>query len=89
MYERFVADKNSVDESWWPILEGYKQLKEAPAAQAPSETPTDTTPSDPTPTTSITIIPDASTPASASPAAQAPASAHTSTPASWHSGGAT
>ncbi|MCY7326662.1 MAG: hypothetical protein LH605_11105, partial [Microbacteriaceae bacterium] len=23
MYERYIADKNSVDESWWPILESY------------------------------------------------------------------
>lgn len=24
LYEQFVADKNSVDRSWWPILEAYK-----------------------------------------------------------------
>ncbi|MCU1507797.1 MAG: multifunctional oxoglutarate decarboxylase/oxoglutarate dehydrogenase thiamine [Glaciihabitans sp.] len=24
MYERYILDKNSVDQSWWPILEGYK-----------------------------------------------------------------
>ncbi len=23
MYERYLVDKNSVDQSWWPILEGY------------------------------------------------------------------
>ncbi|RIJ00108.1 hypothetical protein DZF97_15615, partial [Clavibacter nebraskensis] len=23
MYERFVVDKDSVDRSWWPILENY------------------------------------------------------------------
>ena len=27
MYERYIVDKNSVDQSWWPILEGYKQGK--------------------------------------------------------------
>ncbi|MEY2849809.1 MAG: hypothetical protein RI885_2476 [Actinomycetota bacterium] len=25
MYERYLVDKNSVDESWWPVLEGYHQ----------------------------------------------------------------
>jgi 2-oxoglutarate decarboxylase len=24
MYEQYVADKNSVDEEWWPILENYR-----------------------------------------------------------------
>ena len=24
MYERYLADKNSVDQSWWPILENYQ-----------------------------------------------------------------
>ncbi len=24
LYERYIVDKNSVDESWWPILEKYK-----------------------------------------------------------------
>jgi 2-oxoglutarate decarboxylase len=42
MYERFLADKNSVDQSWWPILESYHQTATqqasaeaaAPAAEA-------------------------------------------------------
>ncbi|TBN56248.1 multifunctional oxoglutarate decarboxylase/oxoglutarate dehydrogenase thiamine pyrophosphate-binding subunit/dihydrolipoyllysine-residue succinyltransferase subunit [Glaciihabitans arcticus] len=25
MYERYIIDKNQVDQSWWPILENYKQ----------------------------------------------------------------
>ncbi|MBC7517986.1 MAG: hypothetical protein H7248_03750, partial [Microbacteriaceae bacterium] len=24
MYERYLSDKNSVDRSWWPILESYR-----------------------------------------------------------------
>ena len=24
MYEKYIADKNSVEQSWWPILEAYK-----------------------------------------------------------------
>ncbi|GGF01335.1 multifunctional oxoglutarate decarboxylase/oxoglutarate dehydrogenase thiamine pyrophosphate-binding subunit/dihydrolipoyllysine-residue succinyltransferase subunit [Mycetocola zhadangensis] len=27
MYEQYVADKNSVDQSWWPILENYSPVK--------------------------------------------------------------
>ncbi|RZU64408.1 2-oxoglutarate dehydrogenase E1 component [Microterricola gilva] len=38
MYERFLVDKNSVDQSWWSILENYTpkaaQDAEAPAAAA-------------------------------------------------------
>ena len=49
MYERFIVDKNSVDQSWWPILESYHQkaiestgtAEEIPVA---STTPPATTP---------------------------------------------
>ena len=34
MYERFLVDKNSVDQSWWPILESYHQTAQAAAAAA-------------------------------------------------------
>lgn len=27
LYEQYSADKNSVDKSWWPILESYKPVK--------------------------------------------------------------
>ncbi|WP_165063635.1 multifunctional oxoglutarate decarboxylase/oxoglutarate dehydrogenase thiamine pyrophosphate-binding subunit/dihydrolipoyllysine-residue succinyltransferase subunit [Marisediminicola senii] len=37
MYERYVADKNSVDSSWWPILESYHPGgDETPASQEPA-----------------------------------------------------
>ncbi|SEC02727.1 2-oxoglutarate dehydrogenase E1 component [Paramicrobacterium humi] len=45
MYEKYLADKNSVDESWWPILEKYRPVtgdsvagkgSPSPAAPAPS-----------------------------------------------------
>ena len=38
MYERFIVDKNSVDQSWWPILESYHQLTAETPAQS-AETP--------------------------------------------------
>ena len=42
MYERFTADKNSVDQSWWPILENYEAVKlsgAAPSAPQAAATP--------------------------------------------------
>jgi 2-oxoglutarate dehydrogenase E1 component len=53
MYERFIVDKNSVDQSWWPILESYHQLTtEAPTAE-PAEPaapePVETAPAEPEP----------------------------------------
>src|SRR5665647_3593397 len=29
LYERYLVDKNSVDESWWPVLESYHQTAAA------------------------------------------------------------
>ncbi|MEO8263625.1 MAG: multifunctional oxoglutarate decarboxylase/oxoglutarate dehydrogenase thiamine pyrophosphate-binding subunit/dihydrolipoyllysine-residue succinyltransferase subunit, partial [Pseudolysinimonas sp.] len=43
MYERYLVDKNSVDQSWWPILESYHPVSDQPVG-------------DPTPTTSIPIV---------------------------------
>ncbi|MFZ4894600.1 multifunctional oxoglutarate decarboxylase/oxoglutarate dehydrogenase thiamine pyrophosphate-binding subunit/dihydrolipoyllysine-residue succinyltransferase subunit [Plantibacter sp. Mn2098] len=34
MYEQYIVDKNSVDRSWWPILENYHPVKEAAATAA-------------------------------------------------------
>ena len=40
MYNRYLADKNSVDESWWPILEGYhRTVLDAPSAEASTTAP--------------------------------------------------
>lgn len=42
MYEKYVADPESVDKTWWPVLEHYRQVKttasetEAPATDAPA-----------------------------------------------------
>ena len=37
MYERYLADKNSVDPSWWPVLEQRRAgTPAAPAADAPA-----------------------------------------------------
>ncbi|HEU0256483.1 MAG TPA: multifunctional oxoglutarate decarboxylase/oxoglutarate dehydrogenase thiamine pyrophosphate-binding subunit/dihydrolipoyllysine-residue succinyltransferase subunit, partial [Microbacteriaceae bacterium] len=34
MYEQYVADKNAVDPSWWPILENYRSPLTAPSSPA-------------------------------------------------------
>ena len=34
MYERYLANKDSVDKSWWPILENYKPTTDETAAPA-------------------------------------------------------
>ncbi|WP_413601726.1 multifunctional oxoglutarate decarboxylase/oxoglutarate dehydrogenase thiamine pyrophosphate-binding subunit/dihydrolipoyllysine-residue succinyltransferase subunit [Curtobacterium sp. Curtsp57] len=59
LYEQFLADKESVDKSWWPVLESYHQTAgkgagTAPAAPAPA-----------------TAAPASAAPAPAAPAAEA------------------
>jgi 2-oxoglutarate dehydrogenase E1 component len=39
MYERFIVDKNSVDQSWWPILESYHPSAAAEATPADAAEP--------------------------------------------------
>ncbi|MCU1472141.1 MAG: alpha-ketoglutarate decarboxylase, partial [Amnibacterium sp.] len=40
LYERFLADRNSVDRSWWPVLEAYHPV-DADAVVGHSETTTE------------------------------------------------
>ncbi|HEY9323717.1 MAG TPA: hypothetical protein VIP50_02200, partial [Agromyces sp.] len=48
MYEKFLVDPQSVDKTWWPVLEHYRQVKTegadpstgAPATDAAAATPT-------------------------------------------------
>ncbi|MEB0265971.1 multifunctional oxoglutarate decarboxylase/oxoglutarate dehydrogenase thiamine pyrophosphate-binding subunit/dihydrolipoyllysine-residue succinyltransferase subunit [Cryobacterium sp. 10I5] len=63
LYERYLVDKNSVDESWWPVLESYHQTANG-AGQAAEEPSADAAPA---------ARPGASTPAAAAPVATAPA----------------
>ena len=69
LYERYLVDKNSVDESWWPVLESYHQTASSPAAPAAA------------PATPAAQTPAAQTPAAQTPAAPAPAPAPASTAA--------
>ncbi|MHA7987201.1 multifunctional oxoglutarate decarboxylase/oxoglutarate dehydrogenase thiamine pyrophosphate-binding subunit/dihydrolipoyllysine-residue succinyltransferase subunit [Rathayibacter sp. CAU 1779] len=68
LYEQYVVDKNSVDRSWWPILEAYTPGK-AEAANRPAP---DAAPS--AQTQPAASAPEASAPA-ATPAVVAPAPA--------------
>ncbi|HEV7741634.1 MAG TPA: multifunctional oxoglutarate decarboxylase/oxoglutarate dehydrogenase thiamine pyrophosphate-binding subunit/dihydrolipoyllysine-residue succinyltransferase subunit [Pseudolysinimonas sp.] len=45
MYERYLVDKNSVDQSWWPILEAYHPVSDpTPTTSIPIIDPADTAP---------------------------------------------
>ena len=43
LYKQYIVDKNSVDQSWWPVLENYQPSAEG-AASAPVETAAAATP---------------------------------------------
>ena len=50
MYERYLVDKDSVDQSWWPVLEQRRSGASAAPAPAPADTaPADPAPADPAP----------------------------------------
>lgn len=67
LYEQFVQDRNSVDKSWWPILENYHPAVKDQSAPSPDETPAPT-PAEPT------------VPAPAEPTAPSPAEPTVPTP---------
>ena len=46
MYERFIVDRNSVDQSWWPILESYHQTSVEASSKA-AEPSAPSTPAEP------------------------------------------
>jgi multifunctional 2-oxoglutarate metabolism enzyme len=58
MHERYLVDKNSVDQSWWPVLESYHQTAPAdPASAAPASAAPATNAAEPAPmTTPIATI---------------------------------
>jgi 2-oxoglutarate dehydrogenase E1 component len=86
LHERYLQDKNSVDKSWWPVLESYHPVDPTPtqaislptaevaAPEAPADEPIN--PAEPEPTA---VTPDP--PAEPAPAAAEPAPAATPAPA--------
>ncbi|WP_282837036.1 multifunctional oxoglutarate decarboxylase/oxoglutarate dehydrogenase thiamine pyrophosphate-binding subunit/dihydrolipoyllysine-residue succinyltransferase subunit [Microbacterium flavum] len=76
MYDQFVKDRGSVDQSWWPVLEAYeKTQKDAAAPAAPADAvaapapaaAAPTAPETPAAATSTTSAPAGSPAASAEP----------------------
>jgi 2-oxoglutarate decarboxylase len=50
MYERYLVDKNSVDQSWWPVLEQRRTGTSAESASVPAAPPApEVAPADPAP----------------------------------------
>ncbi|KQS07417.1 alpha-ketoglutarate decarboxylase [Curtobacterium sp. Leaf183] len=67
LYEQFLADKNSVDESWWPVLESYHQSGKGSAAAAPAPTPAASAPAAATSAADTSAAPAPAAPAPAAP----------------------
>jgi len=88
LYERYQQDKNSVDKSWWPVLESYHPVDPTPtqsitlppaqvaAPEQPSSEPIN--PAEPTPGA---VTPDPPAAPAPAPVAEAPAAAPAAQPA--------
>ncbi|MEO5921007.1 MAG: multifunctional oxoglutarate decarboxylase/oxoglutarate dehydrogenase thiamine pyrophosphate-binding subunit/dihydrolipoyllysine-residue succinyltransferase subunit [Pseudolysinimonas sp.] len=76
MYERYLVDKNSVDQSWWPILEGYHPVKDpTPTTSIPIQDAAAAPADAPAPAEPAAAEPAAPEPAAADAAAAEPAPA--------------
>ncbi len=75
LYEQFLRDRNSVDKSWWPILENYKPSAKEGEASTPSETPAPTPAEPGVPTPTEPTVPTPTEPTVPTPPAQPPAPA--------------
>ncbi|HEY6800125.1 MAG TPA: hypothetical protein VI121_05745, partial [Agromyces sp.] len=78
MYQKYLADPDSVDKTWWPVLEHYRRAQttdvSAPATPTQADRP-QAEPAAPAP------APDASAPAATAPPAPAPAAPAPEAPA--------
>ena len=62
LYEQYVADKNSVDKSWWPVLESYRShVSGGSAAPAEGVTPPAASASPAAPAEAVATPPTAKT----------------------------
>ncbi|HEU0206323.1 MAG TPA: multifunctional oxoglutarate decarboxylase/oxoglutarate dehydrogenase thiamine pyrophosphate-binding subunit/dihydrolipoyllysine-residue succinyltransferase subunit, partial [Pseudolysinimonas sp.] len=79
LYERYLVDKNSVDKSWWPVLESYHPVTDpTPTTSIPVVTPEAAAPA---PAASAPEAPAPESPApESSPAPTEPAPTTASTP---------
>jgi 2-oxoglutarate dehydrogenase E1 component len=75
LYERFVVDKNSVDQAWWPTLEKYAAKSGFTAPATPSVTPPTAATTPPATAPSTATQPVATTTSRPAQAAPIPADA--------------
>ena len=73
LYERYLVDKNQVDESWWPVLESYHQTASGQAAAGATDAAAPATEAAPADAAAAAAAPAAA--ATAAPAAAAPPAA--------------
>ncbi|MFT4124301.1 MAG: multifunctional oxoglutarate decarboxylase/oxoglutarate dehydrogenase thiamine pyrophosphate-binding subunit/dihydrolipoyllysine-residue succinyltransferase subunit [Microbacteriaceae bacterium] len=73
MYEQYLLDKESVDRSWWPILESYRASYRPGAAPAAPPAAAPAAPTAPAPTQPASAQPTPTQPASAQPTPTQPA----------------
>ncbi|HET6672146.1 MAG TPA: 2-oxo acid dehydrogenase subunit E2, partial [Agromyces sp.] len=85
MYQKYLADPDSVDKTWWPVLEHYRQAQtpdaNAPATPEPAAAPA--TPAPEAPAAAASAAPATAAPAAeaaAAPAPEAPAAAASAAP---------
>ena len=72
MYEQYIADKNSVDKSWWPILEAYTPGKAKTPAAPVTDASAAASAADAAPAASPAPASAAATPSAPTPSAPAP-----------------
>src|SRR5690606_28464863 len=72
MYSRYLADKNSVDKSWWPILEKYQHVEGDIDGAVRNEPATEAAPAPATPAEAAASTPSAPAEPTPAPASASP-----------------
>lgn len=76
MYEKYLADPDSVDRTWWPVLEHYRQVRTGATTESPENGASTTAPAPPTAEAPAPEAPAApAAPAPTAPASEAAAPA--------------
>lgn len=76
MYEKYLADPDSVDRTWWPVLEHYRQVRTGATTESPENGASTTAPAPPTaeaPAPEAPAAPAAPAPTATASEAAAPA----------------
>ncbi|QEO13482.1 multifunctional oxoglutarate decarboxylase/oxoglutarate dehydrogenase thiamine pyrophosphate-binding subunit/dihydrolipoyllysine-residue succinyltransferase subunit [Agromyces intestinalis] len=80
MYQKYLVDRDSVDRTWWPVLEQYRLTREAQAAQPAAESGSEAS-AQPAAGTASEAAPAPEAPAPAAEAPAAPSAAPVTPPA--------